>query len=86
MTSPAAAGGAFGPPDYAPIPQSAPGPQSVTGRAGSPGATADAGAGLRHLGLALLVNVTARLMAVLDATIANVALPTWSLMARPSPL
>jgi hypothetical protein len=69
-------------PDYAPIPQSAPGPQSVTGRADSPGATARGGN--RRLGLALLVIATVQLMVVLDATI-NVALPTWSLVTRPSP-
>ena len=84
MTSPASgAGSAPDPPGYAPIPQSAPGPQSVTGRAVSPGATA--GGGSRRLGLALLVIATAQLMVVLDATIVNVALPTWSLVTRPSP-
>jgi hypothetical protein len=83
-TSPATgADSAFGPPDYAPIAQSAPGLQSVTGRAGSPGATAVGGN--RRLGLALLVIATAQLMVVLDATIVNVALPTWSLVTRPSP-
>jgi hypothetical protein len=71
------------PPGYAPIPQSAPGPQSVTGRAGSPGATACGGN--RRLGVALLVIATAQLMVVLDATIVNVALPTWSLVTRPFP-
>jgi hypothetical protein len=55
----------------------------VTGRAGSPGATA--GGGNRRLSLALLVTATAQLMVVLDATIVNVALPTWSLVTRPSP-
>ncbi len=74
---------ASGPPDYAPVAQSAPGPQSVTGRAGSPGATV--GGGKRRLGLALLVIATALLMVVLDATIVNVALPTWSLVTRPAP-
>jgi len=83
-TSPASGSdSASGRPDYAPIPQSAPGPQSVTGRAGSPGTTA--GGGNRCLGLALLVIATAQLMVVLDATIVNVALPTWSLVTRPSP-
>ena len=80
-TSPATgADSAPDPPDYAPIPQSAPGPQSVTGRADSPGATARGGN--RHLGLTLLVIATAQLMVVLDATIVNVALPTWSLVTR----
>jgi hypothetical protein len=55
----------------------------VTGRAGSPGATA--GGSNRRLSLALLVIATAQLMVVLDATIVNVALPTWSLVTRPSP-
>jgi hypothetical protein len=82
-TSPASgAEGAPGPPGYAPIPQSAPCPQSVTGRAGSPGATAG---GNRRLGLALLVIATAQPMVVLTAIIVNVALPTWSLVTRPSP-
>ena len=83
-TSPATgADSAPDPPDYAPIPQSVPGPQSVTGRAASPGATARGGN--RRLGLALLVIAAAQLMVVLDATIVNVALPTWSLVTRPSP-
>jgi hypothetical protein len=83
-TSPATgAESAPDPPDYAPIPRSAPGPQSVIGRAGSLGATARGGN--RRLGLALLVIATAQLMVVLDATIVNVALPTWSLVTRPSP-
>jgi hypothetical protein len=83
-TSPApGADSAPGPPGYAPIPQSAPGSQSVTGRAGSPGATA--GGSNRRLGPALLVIATAQLMVVLDATIVNVALPTWSSVNRPSP-
>ena len=43
------------------------------------------GGGNRRLGLALLVIATAQLMVVLDATIVNVALPTWSLVTRPSP-
>ena len=72
-----------GPPGYAPVPQPGPGPQSVTGRAASPGTTA--GGSNRRLGLALLVIATAQLMVVLDATIVNVALPTWSLVTRPSP-
>jgi len=83
-TSPASgADSAPGPPNYVPIPQPAPGPQSVTGRAGSSGATACGGN--RRLGLALLVIATAQLMVVLDATIVNAALPTWSLVTRPSP-
>jgi len=83
-TSPASgADSASGPPDYAPIPQSVPGPRSVTGRTGSPGATL--GGGNRRLGLTLLVIAAAQLMVVLDATIVNVALPTWSLVTRPSP-
>jgi hypothetical protein len=53
----------------------------VTGRACSAGATA--GGGNRRLGLALLVIATAQLMVVL-ATV-NLALPTWSLVTRPSP-
>jgi hypothetical protein len=82
-TSPASgADTAPGPPDYAPIPQPAPGTQSVTGRAGSPGATV--GGGNRRLGPALLVIATAQLMVVLDPTIVSVALPTWSLLTRPS--
>jgi hypothetical protein len=84
-TSPASGSdSASGRPDYAPTPKSAPGPQSVTRRAGSPGAPA--GSGNRRLSLALLVIATAQLMVVLDATIVNVALPTWSLVTRPSPL
>jgi hypothetical protein len=54
----------------------------MTGSAASPGATARGGN--RRLGLALLV-AAAQLMVVLDATIVNVALPTWSLVTRPSP-
>ncbi len=50
----------------------------------SPAAGADSAAN-RRLGLALLVIATAQLMVVLDATIVNVALPTWSLVTRPSP-
>ena len=50
---------------------------------GLTGATARGGN--RRLGLALLVIATAQLMVVLDATIVNVALPTWSLVTRPSP-
>jgi hypothetical protein len=73
---------ASGPSGYAPIPPSAPGPRSVPGRAGSPGATA--GGDNRRLGLALLIIATAQLMVVL-ATIVDVALPTWSLVTRPSP-
>ena len=86
MTSTSPAIGAVSapdPPGYAPIPRSAPGPQSATGRAGSPGATACGGN--HRLGLALLVIATAQLMVVPDATIVNVALPTWSLVTRPSP-
>ena len=83
-TSPATgADSAPDPPGCAPIPQSAPGPQSGTGRAASPGATARGGN--RRLGLGLLVIAVAQLMVVLDATIVNVALPTWSLATRPSP-
>jgi hypothetical protein len=82
-TSPATgADSAPDPPDYAPIPQSAPGPQSVTVRVASPGATARGGN--RRLGLAPLVIAAAQLMVVLDAIIVNVALPTWSLVTRPS--
>jgi hypothetical protein len=44
-----------------------------------------AGGDNRRLGLALLVIATAQLMAVLDTTIINMALPTWSLVTRPSP-
>jgi hypothetical protein len=80
-TSPApGADSASSPPGYAPIPQSAPGPQSVTGHAGSPGITV--GGSNRRLGPALLAIATAQLMVVLDATIVNVALPTWSLVTR----
>jgi hypothetical protein len=82
VTSTSPATGADSAPDP-PIPQSAPGPQSVTGRAASPGATARGGN--RRLGLALLVIAAAQLMVVLDATILNVTLPTWSLATRPSP-
>jgi hypothetical protein len=84
-TSPASGSdSASGRPDYAPTPKSAPGPQSVTGRAGSPGATA--GSGNRRLSLALLVIATAQLTVVLDATIVNVAVPTWPLVTQPSSL
>jgi hypothetical protein len=55
----------------------------VTGRAGSSGAAVSAGN--RRLSLALLVIATAKLMVVLDATIVNVRLQTWSLVTRPSP-
>jgi hypothetical protein len=83
-TSPASgADSASSQPGYAPIPQSAPGWPSVTGRAGSPGAAV--GVGNRRLSLALLVIATAKLMVVLDATIVNVTLQTWSLATRPSP-
>ena len=41
--------------------------------------------GNRRLSLALLVIAIAQLTVVLDATIADVALPTWSLVTRPSP-
>jgi hypothetical protein len=83
-TSPASGeDSASGQPDYAPIPQSASGRQSVTGRAGSPGAAV--GAGNRRLSLALLVIAPAKLTVVLEATIVNVTLQTWSLVTRPSP-
>jgi hypothetical protein len=55
----------------------------VTGSAASPGATVRGGN--RGLGLALLVIAATQLMVALDAIIVNVALPTWSLVTRPSP-